>query len=81
MIAGGGHDTSSERTPFWRMLPRVMGSIQVLEARHRGQPPFASRAASTARPSFVGQSRPPGSRWMRPLTIIAVTVVPVMPAC
>jgi len=58
-----------------------MGSIQVLEARHRGQPPFASSAASTARPSFVSQSRPAGSRWMRPLTIMAVTVVPVMPAC
>ena len=60
----------------------VMGSDQAFEARLRGQPPFASSAASTARPSFVSQSRPAGSRWMRPLTIIAVMpVMPVMTAC
>jgi hypothetical protein len=34
-----------------------MGSIQVLEARRRGQAPFAKGAANTARPSFVSRSR------------------------
>ena len=57
------------------------GLDQAFEARHRRQPPFASGAASTARASFVSQSRPAGPHWMRPLTIMAVTVVPVMPAC
>ena len=42
------------------MMPHRLD--QVFEARHRGQPPFASGAASTACPSVVSQSRPAGSR-------------------
>jgi hypothetical protein len=52
MIAGWWqfqHDTSS-RTPLGH------GLDQVFEARHRGQPPFVSIAASTACPSFVRRS-------------------------
>jgi hypothetical protein len=35
------HDTSSDRTPLARMLPRVMGSIRSLR-RAKSQLPFAS---------------------------------------
>jgi hypothetical protein len=55
-----GHGSALMIAGWWSRTPLGHGLDQVFEARHRGQPPFASSVANTVRPSCV--SRAAGSR-------------------